>query len=213
LVNRAILRRSSTGNGAVGAAQQDVRLDADFAQLLDRVLGRLGLEFAGGRNVRQQRQVHEAGAVAAFLDAHLADRLQEGQRLDVAHRAADLDDGHVGIAGAGADMQLDLVGDVRDDLHRLAEVVAAPLLLDHRLVDLAGGEVVALGHPGAREALVVAQVEVGLGAVVGDEHLAVLERAHGARVDVDVGIELEQGDLDAARFKDGGQRRGGDSLA
>ena len=32
-----------------------------------------------------------------------------------------------------------------------------------------------------REALVVAQIEVGLGAVVGDEDLAVLERAHGAR--------------------------------
>jgi hypothetical protein len=33
---------------------------------------------------------------------------------------------------ASADRRLDLVGDVRDDLHGLAEVVAAPLLLDHR---------------------------------------------------------------------------------
>ncbi len=40
------------------------------------------------------------------------------------------------------------------------------------------------------EALVVAQVEVGLGAVVGDEHLAVLERTHGARIDVQIGVEL-----------------------
>ena len=31
----------------VGAAEQDVGLDADRAQLLDRVLGRLGLELAG----------------------------------------------------------------------------------------------------------------------------------------------------------------------
>ena len=31
----------------VGAAQQDVGLDADRAQLLHRVLGRLGLELAG----------------------------------------------------------------------------------------------------------------------------------------------------------------------
>ena len=41
------------------------------------------------------------------------------------------------------------------------------------------------------EALVVAEIEVGLGAVLGDEDLAVLERAHGARIHVDVGIELE----------------------
>jgi hypothetical protein len=34
---------------AVGAAQQDVGLDADLAQFLDRVLGRLGLQLAGGR--------------------------------------------------------------------------------------------------------------------------------------------------------------------
>jgi hypothetical protein len=33
---------------AVGAAQQDVGLDADLAQFLDRVLGRLGLQLAGG---------------------------------------------------------------------------------------------------------------------------------------------------------------------
>ena len=40
------------------------------------------------------------------------------------------------------------------------------------------------------EALVVTEVEVGLATVVGDEHLAVLERVHRARIDVDVRIEL-----------------------
>ena len=38
--------------------------------------------------------------------------------------------------------RLDLVGDVRNDLHRRAEVLAAPLLRDDGVVDLAGGEVV-----------------------------------------------------------------------
>jgi hypothetical protein len=65
----------------------------------------------------------------------------------------------------------------------------------------------------AHEALVVAEVEVGLGAVVGDEHLAVLERAHGARIDVDVRIELDHGDLEAAGLEDGAERGGGDALA
>ena len=45
-------------------------------------------------------------------------------------------------SAAGADVRLDLVGDVRNHLHRLAEVLAAPLLLDDRVVDAAGGEVV-----------------------------------------------------------------------
>jgi hypothetical protein len=213
LVNSAIFRFSSARNLAVGAAQQDVGLDADLAQFLDRVLGRLGLEFAGRGDPGHQRQVDVAGVLAAFLDAHLADGFEEGQRLDVAHGAADFDDRHVGAFGTALDENLDFVGDVRNDLDGLAEVLATALLLDHRLVDLAGGEVVALAHLGAGEALVMAQVEVGLGAVLGDEHLTVLERRHGAGVDVDVGIELEVGNLDAARFKDCTEAGGGYPLA
>jgi hypothetical protein len=54
-----------------------------------------------------------------------------------------------------ADGVLDLVGDVRDDLDGAPEVVAAPLLVDDREVDLAGGPVaVARGHH-AGEPLVV----------------------------------------------------------
>ena len=37
------------------------------------------------------------------LDAELADGLEERQRLDVAHRAADLDHADVGVAGAELD--------------------------------------------------------------------------------------------------------------
>ena len=85
-----------------------------------------------------------------------------------------------------ADPRLDLVGDVRDHLDRVAEVVAPSLLLDHRQVDRAGGDVRAAAQGLAGEALVVAEVEVGLASVVGDEDLAVLERVHRSRVDVDV---------------------------
>ena len=63
------------------------------------------------------------------------------------------------------------------------------------------------------EALVVADVEVGLGAVLGDEDLAVLERAHRPRVDVQVRIELLQLDAQAARFEQPAERGGDDSLA
>src|SRR5690606_38028275 len=149
----------------------------------------------------------------AALGADLADRLQEGQRLDVADGAADLDQGHVEAVGGLEYAALDLVGDVRDHLHGAAQVVAAALLADHVLVDAAGGDRVLAGQPGADEALVVAQVQVGLGAVVGDVDLAVLERAHGARVHVDVGVELHHGDPQAAGFQDGSQRGGGDALA
>jgi len=108
---------------------------------------------------------------------------------------------------------LDFVGDVRDDLDRGAEVVAAPFLADDVLVNAPGGEIVGPVHAGAHEPFVVAQVQVSLRAVLGHEYLAVLERAHGARIHVDVGIELEQGGLDTAGFEQGTQRRGRDPLA
>ena len=196
----------------VGTADQHVRLQADGAQLLDRVLGRLGLGLAGGGDVRDQGQVHQHRALGADLDAQLADRLEERLRLDVADGATDLHQGDVGIAGALDDAPLDLVGDVRDHLHGGAQVVAAAFLAQHVHVDAAGGEVVVLGHGGTNEALVMAQVQVGLGAVLGHEDLTVLERAHGARVHVDVRVQLEHRDLQATRFQDRSQRSRSDAF-
>ncbi len=170
-----------------------------------RVLSRLGLGLAGSGNVRHQGQVHQHGALGTYFDTQLADGFEERLRLDVADRAADFDHGHVGITGTLDDAALDLVGDVRNDLNGRPQVVTATLLAQHVLVDAAGGEVVVLGHGGADKPLVVAQVEVGLSAVVGDEHLTVLERAHGARIDVDVRIQFEHGDLQAPRLQDGRQ--------
>src|SRR5690606_41428443 len=60
--------------------------------------------------------------------------------------AADLADRDVVALGGGEDARLDLVGDVGNHLHRAAKVLAAALLLDHGVVDLAGGEVVHLPH-------------------------------------------------------------------
>ena len=186
---------------AVGAAQDDVRRDADRAQLLHRVLHRLGLELTGRRQIGHQCDVDEAAVLAPHLGPHLADGLEEGQRLDVAHGPADLGDQHVDALGGRVDARLDLVGHVRNHLDRTAQVVAPALLAEHRVVDPARGHVVELPHLGVAEALVVAQVEVRLGAVVGDVDLPVLEGIHRAGVDVQVGVQLEKGDAQPARLE------------
>src|SRR5690606_30859243 len=118
----------------LGAADQHVGLEADATQLVDRVLGRLGLQLAGVLDVRHQGQVDVHAVAAADVDRELADRLEERQRLDVADRAADLADHDVDVARLARELDpvLDLVGDVRDDLDRAAQVVAAPLAADHR---------------------------------------------------------------------------------
>ena len=138
--------------------------------------------------------MHVADVLAANVEPELPDRLKERQDLDVAHRAADLGDHDIDVvAGEAGDAPLDLVGDVGDHLHRAAEIVAPALRGDDIGVDRSGRAVGLPGQALVDEALIVAEVEVGLATVVGDEHLAVLERVHRARVDIQVGVELEHG--------------------
>src|SRR5262245_23253582 len=119
------------GQFAVAAAEQDVGLNSDGQQLLDRMLRRFGLQLARSGDEGHQRQMDEGGVVASDLIAHLADGFEEGKRFDVAHRAADLDDHHVHSVRNGLDRVLDLVRDVRDHLDGLAQVIAAALFLDY----------------------------------------------------------------------------------
>ena len=161
------LALQALGDGLVAAADDHVGLDTPAPQLGDRVLGRLRL-LLPRHQIRHQGEVDVAHVVPADVTAELADRLNEGDDLDVADGPADLDDHDVDVlVGQAPDPVLDLVGDVRDDLHGAAEEVAAALLRDDRAVDAAGRRVGALGQVLVDEALVVPEVQVGLAAVLG----------------------------------------------
>jgi len=144
----------------------------------------------------------------------------ERLRLDVAHRAADLGDDHVGdgrAVGRGLGLQphpaLDLIGDVRDDLHGVAQVLAAPLALDDPRVNLPGRHVGGLVEVDVEEALVVADVEIRLGAVIRDEDFAVLEGIHRAGIDVEIRIQLLHHDAQTACRQKIAQARGREAFS
>ena len=46
-------------NRPVGTAQQRIRINTDFTQFLYAMLGGLGFEFTGRRDIRNQRQMNE----------------------------------------------------------------------------------------------------------------------------------------------------------
>ena len=198
----------------VRAADDDVGMDTDASQLVDGVLCRLRLQLAGRLDERNERDVDIRDVLLADLAAELPDRLEERQRLDVADGAADLRDDDVGRARLrrAPDARLDLVRDVRDHLHGRAEEVALALLAQDRLPDGARAVARVAQEVLVDEALVVADVEIRLGAVLGHEHLAVLERAHRPRVDVQVRVELLQLDAESAGFQQPAERRGDDAL-
>src|SRR5574341_1193317 len=124
---------------AVGAAQQDVRLDTEAGQLLHAVLRRLRLHLAGGADERHQRQVNVQNVLAAAVPAELANGFEERQAFDVTDRAADFADDDIVAFRGLQDAPFDLVGDVRDHLHGAAEVLAVALVGDDAVVYLPGG--------------------------------------------------------------------------
>ena len=151
----------------------------------------------------------------AFVHFHLANRFGERQRFDVADGAADFDNRHVGVVfgGVGTNAIFDFVGDMRDDLHGVAQIIAAPLALDDSAINHARRHIGELAQILINETFVVAQIQIGFGAIFGDENLAVLVRVHGAGVHVEIRVDFLNGDFEAARFEEGAQARRCDAFA
>ena len=149
-----------------------------------------------------------AHTVVLKLPAQLAHGLKKRQALDVAHGAADLGDDKVKIAGLAQshDVALDFVGDVRDNLHGLAQIIAAAFLVDYALIDATGGHIVGTCGLDIGETLVVAEVEVGLMAVHCHIALAVLIGIERTRVNIDVRVKLLDCDFVTAGFQQTGER-------
>ena len=102
---------------------------------------------------------------------------------------------------------------MRDDLNGSAKEVSFALLVEDRLVDRARSDAAVTGERLVDEPLVMAEIEVGLSTVIGDEDLTVLEGAHRTRVDVQVGVELLDGHLESASLEQAAKRCGRDALA
>ena len=137
-----------------------MRNQADLAQFGHALLRRLGLQFTGCLDEWNIGDVNEAHVAGPSLEGELANGLQERQSLDVTDRAADFGDEHVGprLGGQMGDAPLDFVGDVRNDLHGLAQIHPIALVLEHLLVDLSARRRVGPAQFGIGEALIVPEV-------------------------------------------------------
>ena len=202
-----------------GAADQDVRLDSDFAQFDDAVLCRFRFHLAPGSDVGYQRDVNVHHAVVPDVFFELTYRFEERQPFDIPNGSADFSDQDIDVrfavvsARSFVNARFDLVSDVRNHLHGAAEVVAAPLFFDHGAVDAAGRDARESREVDVYEPLIVPQIEVGYRAVFGHECFAVLEWVHGICIDVDVRIELLQRDSQATVTEQSAKTRGRDAFA
>ena len=152
----------------------------------------------------------EQAVLAADLGGKLPRRLDDRQALDVADRAADLDDRHIITGFAFSDPVFDLIGDMRDHLDGAALIIALALFLDNRPVDASGCHIAVLGQALVDEPFIMAKVEIGFRTVIRDIHFTVLVRVHGPRIDIQVRIEFLHRNPDPPGLEQAAQRRGRD---
>src|SRR5205823_8193822 len=125
-------------------ADNNMGRDADFAELGDGLLRRLGFQLAGRFDEWHVSNMDKNRIVVADFEGKFADGFQKGQALDVARRAADFRNNDVGLGLLGQDVNavLDLVGDVRNHLYGFPEVFALTLIVEDSLIDLAAGKII-----------------------------------------------------------------------
>lgn len=163
---------------------------------------------------RDEGDVDKERILASDLKRYLSDRLYERLGLYVAYGAADLGDDNIGIGFLSdvVDELLYLVRDMRNDLNRRAEELAAALLVENIPVDLSGRQIGIFVKILVDEALVVTEVKVSLGSVLRDVYLSVLIGAHRAGIDVYVGVELLRRDLQSAALEQTAERSRSNAL-
>ena len=176
----------------LGAAKDHLRLQADLPQLGDALLSRLGLEFAGGLDERNQCHVHDEHVADPSLELKLSNGLQKRQSFNVTGGSADFRDEDIGFGGCldRADPILDFIGDVRNYLDGLAEIITTALVRENGLVDLATGDVVGPREHAICETLVVSKIKIGLRSIGQHIDFTMLEGVHRAWIDIQIRVEL-----------------------
>ena len=108
---------------------------------------------------------------------------------------------------------LDLICDMRNDLHRSAAVIAPALFIQNGPVYFARRYIGIVVQTLVDKALVVAKVQVCLRPVIGHKDFPVLDGVHGAGVHIEIRVKLLHGHFIAARLEEPPQRRRRDPFA
>ena len=82
-----------------------------------------------------------------------------------------------------------------NDLNSAAQILTTALAAQNSFVHLASGKIIIARHARIEKTLVVTQIEIGFCTILSDKNLTVLKGTHGTRVNVEIRIELEQGDF------------------
>src|SRR4030067_1809053 len=110
------------------------------------MLCRFGLYLTDSSDIRDQGQVHDGGMACSQLDTHLTDGLQKRLGLNITDSTTYFHHSNLGITRTIPDTALDLISNMRDNLHRSTQIIAPSFFLNNIQVDTPGCIVIALAH-------------------------------------------------------------------
>ena len=102
---------------------------------------------------------------------------------------------------------------MRDDLNSPTQIIPFSLLANYGFINLSCCEIIVLAHYRPNKAFIVTKIQVGFRTIIRYKHLTMLEWTHGSGVNIDVGIKLEQGNVQSPGFKHASQGSRSDTLA
>ena len=185
----------------------DVRLHSALLEHLDGMLGRLGLQFLCRAEIWHQSKVDSHAVLFGKFPLELTHRLDERLGLHIAYGSSDFGDYDIILSGLAEKKHasFDFIGNMRDDLYCLAKIGSLPLLVDDGMVDLSCRYIVGLGCMHTEESLIMAEVKVSLGPVIGNIALSMFVRVECTRVDIDVRVEFLDSNPQTSGLKKFGQ--------
>ncbi|MPN36895.1 hypothetical protein SDC9_184407 [bioreactor metagenome] len=166
------------------------------------MLGGFGFKFFSGADHGQPGDMDKDRIIATKIGAQLAQRFNEGQTFNITNSTAHFHQHDLSTGGLGhqVDTAFDLVGDVWDHLNGAAQKVAAAFGRNDLSVNLARGDVADAVEADINKTFVMPQIQVGFGAVIQHKDLAVLVRAHGAGIHINIRVQLLYSHFEAAFF-------------
>jgi hypothetical protein len=135
------------------------------------------------------------------------------QDFEVSNGSSDFSDNYISVIGSNTtDPALDFVGDMRNYLNSLSQVITASLSGQNGLINRSCSCIRTTSEILVNETLVVAKVKVSLATIVCHKHFTVLKRVHRARVNVDVRVKFLHCDAQAAHLQQTTKRRSSETL-
>eukprot|EP00162_Nutomonas_longa_P015459 comp22322_c0_seq1/m.53546 comp22322_c0_seq1/g.53546 ORF comp22322_c0_seq1/g.53546 comp22322_c0_seq1/m.53546 type:complete len:501 (+) comp22322_c0_seq1:3747-5249(+) len=183
------------------APNDHVGLDARLAQQHCAFLTWHCLLLVHGQNDWHMAQMDEADGMLAALAHHLARSFHERRALKMPHSPANLHHRNVRVFRRAPKMCLDLVGQMRNNLHRRAKILALALLVKHTRIDCSSCEGVCAFEILVEKAFVVTQIKVTFLAVIHNKNLSVLIWIDRSSVDVEIRVDFDHFDNESSALK------------